>query len=58
MVCAEDDEIDVYDDTQKKKNLWLSSFEWVLFTGEHSNQDLMWCVKIGVYMGLCVHGGS
>ena len=24
----------------------------------HSNQDLIWCVKIGVYMGFWVHRGS
>ena len=27
-------------------------------TGAHSNQDLVWCVKIGVYMGFWVHRGS
>ena len=24
----------------------------------HSNQNLIWCVKIGVYMGFWVHRGS
>ena len=24
----------------------------------HSNQDLIWCVKIGVYKGFGVHRGS
>ena len=28
----------------------------LLFTGVRSNQDLIWCVKIGVYMSFCVHG--
>ena len=28
------------------------------FTGEHGNQDLIWCVKIRVYMGFWVHSGS
>ena len=28
------------------------------FTGVHINQDLIWCVKMGVYMGFWVHGGS
>ena len=28
-----------------------------LFTGVHSNQDLIWCVKTGVYMGFWVHRG-
>ena len=27
-------------------------------TGVHINQDLIWCVKIGVYMGFWVHRGS
>ena len=27
-------------------------------TGVRSNQDLIWCVKIGVYMGFNVYGGS
>ena len=27
-------------------------------TGVQNNQDLMWCEKIGVYMGFCVHHGS
>jgi len=27
-------------------------------TGVQSNQDLMWCEKIAVYMGFCVHHGS
>ena len=26
-------------------------------TGVHNNQDLLWCVKIGVYMGFCIHRG-
>ena len=26
--------------------------------GVHNNQDLIWCVKIGVYMGFWVHRGS
>ena len=26
--------------------------------GVHINQDLIWCVKIGVYMGFWVHRGS
>ena len=30
----------------------------LLFTWVHSNQDLIWCVKIGVYSGFCVHDGS
>ena len=25
------------------------------FTGVHTNQDLIWCVKIGVYMGFWVY---
>ena len=28
------------------------------FMGVHSNQDLIWCVKIGAYMGFWVHRGS
>ena len=28
------------------------------FTGVHINQDLMWCEKIVLYMGFCVHRGS
>ena len=28
------------------------------FTRVHSNQDLLWRVIIGVYMGYCVHRGS
>ena len=27
-------------------------------TGVHINQDLIWCVKMGVCMGFWVHGGS
>ena len=27
-------------------------------TGVHINQDLLWCVTMGVYMGFWVHGGS
>ena len=27
-------------------------------TGVRSNQDLIWCVKIEVYMGFNVYGGS
>ena len=30
----------------------------LFFTGVHINQDLIWCVKMGVYMGFWVHGGS
>ena len=30
----------------------------LLFTGVHVNQDLIWCVTMGVYMGFWVHGGS
>ena len=29
-----------------------------LFTGVHSNQDLIWCDKLGIYMGFRVHRGS
>ena len=29
-----------------------------LFTGVHNNQDLIWCVKMGVYVGFWVHRGS
>ena len=28
-----------------------------IITGVHSNQDLMWSVKIGIYMGFVVHHG-
>ena len=31
---------------------------FTLFTGVRSNQDLIWCVKIGVYVGFNVYGGS
>ena len=27
-------------------------------TGVHNNQDLIWCVKMGVYMGFWDHRGS
>ena len=30
----------------------------LLFTGVRSNQDLIWCVKIGVYMGFSLRRGS
>ena len=30
----------------------------LIFTEVHINQDLIWCVKIGLYMGFCVHRGS
>ena len=29
----------------------------VLFTGLHSNQDLIWCVKTTIYMGFWAHRG-
>ena len=29
-----------------------------VMTGVHSNQDLIWCEKMGVYMGFWVHRGS
>ena len=34
-----------------------SSIKTTVFTGVHSNQDLRWCVKIGVYMGFWAHRG-
>ena len=27
-------------------------------TGVHGDQDLIWCVKVGVYMAFCVHDGD
>ena len=36
----------------------LSANTVFFVTGVHSNQDLAWCVKIGVYMGFWVHRGS
>ena len=30
----------------------------VLFTGVDINEDLIWCVNIGLYMGFCVIVGS
>ena len=40
-----------------KKNHQLF-FASLLFTGVRSNQDLIWCEKIEVYMGFNVYGGS
>ena len=28
---------------------------WYTITGVHSNQDLIWCVNLEVYMGFCVY---
>ena len=35
----------------------ISSLLDYFFTGVHSNEDLILCVKLGVYMGFCVHRG-
>ena len=35
----------------------FAGFTAVLFTGVYNNQDLLWCIKIGVYMGFCIHRG-
>ena len=41
---------------KKKKKKWRAGTQCVdYFTGVHSNQDLIWCVKIEVYMGFCVN---
>ena len=37
---------------------WTSRYPNSPATGVHSNQDLIWWVKIGVHMGFWVHRGS
>ena len=38
---------------------WAHRGSWLLWlVGVRSNQDLLWCVKIGVYMGFGIHRGS
>ena len=54
---------------QQKKKKKKCSVRWknfvethqslpAIFTGVHSNQDLILCATIGLYMGFCVHRGS